>query len=158
MLIGELQVEDCIQTLSNEPLRFEQQLETWLNWQPHIAAYILSDSFSLLNDAEKEAFLFGATVLTSLAIKHNITKEQVSQEEIGEIEEANWELLEGQNAKTLSQKMDVFFKDYPEEELLVFIEDLCADEEEEDITGPGAELMVIGLKTIADALFLPANY
>jgi spore cortex formation protein SpoVR/YcgB (stage V sporulation) len=96
--------------------------------------------------------------LTSLAIKHNITKEQVSQEEIGEIEEANWELLEGQNAKTLSQKMDVFFKDYPEEELLVFIEDLCADEEEEDITGPGAELMVIGLKTIADALFLPANY
>jgi len=151
------ELEKHIDRLAEQALVFEEEVDQWTQNQPALASYVLSDDFSLLTDLERETLLFGATVLFSMARKHQSTDQVVAEEEIGELDEANWTWLEESDGKGLSNKMDSWFENYPEPELLAFIEDLCIDEEEEDLSPAGSEMMVVALKTVADALFLKSS-
>lgn len=153
-MVTEDRIQECIEELSEQPMVFEQHLQEWMEWQPHIASYLFSESFSLLNEVEKEAFVFGATAIMTIAEEDDRDRPTYDDEIIGEREEANYEILEEQGASSIKNKMDAFFKDYPEEELLAFIEDLCVHEDDEDFTKDGVEVMVVGLKTVVDVLFL----
>ncbi len=148
------ELEIHIERLADQALVFEEEVDHWTAWQPALASYILSDDFSLLTELERDTLLFGATALLSLARVHETTEEAVSEDLIGELDEANWTAIEEASGRRLSDKMDVWFEGYPETELLAFIEDLCIDEEEEDLTAAGSEMMVVALKTVADALFI----
>ncbi len=148
------ELESHIDRLADQALVFEEEVDHWTGWQPALASYILSDDFSLLTELERETLLFGATVLLSLARIQETSIEVITDDEIGEWDEANWTAIEEAPGRKLSDKMDVWFEGYPETELLAFIEDLCIEEEEEDITPAGSEMMVVALKTVADALFL----
>ncbi|MFK8104727.1 MAG: hypothetical protein AB8G15_19570, partial [Saprospiraceae bacterium] len=72
-----------------------------------------------------------------------------------EKEEDNWEKLENVPAGSFRDRLDVFFKDYPQEDLLAFAEDALVEEEEDsdiNLTKEGKELMFVALKTIIDCL------
>lgn len=148
------ELETHIDRLAEQALVFEEEVDHWTAWQPALASYILSDDFSLLTELERDTLLFGATALLSLARVKEIAAEEISEDVIGELDEANWTAIEEASGRKLSDKMDVWFEGYPETELLAFIEDLCIDDEEEDLTPVGSEMMVVALKTVADALFL----
>jgi hypothetical protein len=156
-MIETIELENQLDRLSEQALVFEDEVDQWTQWQPDIAAYILSDDFSLLTEVERETLLFGATLLLTVARENGLATEPISEETIGELDEANWTWLEESEGRSLSDKMDVLFDQYPEPELLAFIEDLCTDEEEEDLTRSGGEIMVVALKTVADALFLKTS-
>ncbi len=151
------ELETHIDRLAEQALVFEEEVDHWTAWQPALASYILSDDFSLLTELERDTLLFGATALLSLARVKEIAAEEISEDVIGELDEANWTAIEEASGLKLSDKMDVWFEGYPETELLAFIEDLCIDDEEEDLTPVGSEMMVVALKTVADALFLNPN-
>lgn len=151
------ELETHIDRLAEQALVFEEEVDHWTAWQPALASYILSDDFSLLTELERDTLLFGATALLSLARVKEIAAEEISEDVIGELDEANWTAIEVASGRKLSDKMDVWFEGYPETELLAFIEDLCIDDEEEDLTPVGSEMMVVALKTVADALFLKQN-
>jgi hypothetical protein len=151
------ELETHIDRLAEQALVFEEEVDHWTAWQPALASYILSDDFSLLTELERDTLLFGATALLSLARVKEIAAEEISEDVIGELDEANWTAIEEASGRKLSDKMDVWFEGYPETELLAFIEDLCIDDEEEDLTPVGSEMMVVALKTVADALFLKQN-
>lgn len=153
-MIKEEQIDAVIEKLSREPLIFETHLQEWIEWQPMIASYVFSDTFSLLNEDEKEAFVFGSTIILTIAKETSATKDKITEDEIGDREEVNYEILESQKAKDYRSKMDAFFQDYPEEDLLAFVEDLCVDEDEENFTEDGMKVMIIGLKTIIDVMFV----
>ncbi len=124
--------------------------------QPMILAYILSDNFKLLTDEEKQYLLY-LTLVIWKAIKQSGEKTTfVTEEEIGKHEEANWELIQASTAKRFRDKLDLFFEDYPQEDLLAFVEDALADEESDDdiVTKIGREPIFIALKTIVDVLAL----
>lgn len=153
-MIKEEQIDTVIEKLSLEPMIFETHLQEWIEWQPMIASYVFSDTFSLLNEDEKEAFVFGSTIILTIAKESAVAQGKITEDEIGELEEVNYEIFESQKAKDFRSKMDAFFQDYPEEDLLAFVEDLCIDEEEENFTEDGMKVMIIGLKTMIDLMFV----
>jgi hypothetical protein len=69
---------------------------------------------------------------------------------IDQAEEDNWALLEPVKSKRFSDKADVFFKNYPQEDLLAFVEDMLTDDENTEVTKEGREPMFVALKTIID--------
>lgn len=151
-MIHEQEINDCLEELSGEALTFEEHLQGWAEWQPLIAHFVLSDDFQLLTEEEKEILLFGATVIVSLARKNETQSDPLTEDEIGDLEEANWIWLEEADGNSLHDKLDEIFEDYPEQELLAFVEDLISDEEE--LSRLGSEVILVGLKTLIDALFL----
>ena len=73
-------------------------------------------------------------------------------ETIGKWEEKNWDLLNSVTSKKFRERMDVFFKDYFQEDLLAFVEDALTEEEEELlVTKIGREPMFVALKSLIDA-------
>ncbi len=124
--------------------------------QQMLYTYLFSDSFSFLKDGEKEIFLYLALLVYKSFNTVNPDLEAIAEATIGQYEERNWEKWNDAKGKTVTDKLDTFFLNYPQEDLLALIEDSLIDEEEEDnyfnFTKEGKEIMIIGLKTLIDAL------
>ena len=55
-------------------------------------------------------------------------------------------------SRKFNEKIDPFFKDYPQEDLLAFVEDSLVQDEDSEITNEGRDYIFIALKTIIDSL------
>ena len=118
--------------------------------QPTITAFIFSENFDLFTQAEKELLLFLVLVIFK-SIQHEKGKiENPSTELLGKHEEKNWELLSGVTAKKFRERIDIFFENYFQEDLLAFVEDALTEDEEEIVTKIGREPLFIALKSIID--------
>ena len=130
--------------------------KTFQENQQMLYTYLFSDSFSFLKDGEKEIFLYLALLVYKSFNTVNPDLEAIAEATIGQYEERNWEKWNEAKGKTVTDKLDTFFLNYPLEDLLALIEDSLIDEEEEDnyfnFTKEGKEIMIIGLKTLIDAL------
>ena len=138
MEVGELVPEKAIAQLNLE--------------QPVIVAYLFSENFDLLTTEEKD-YLFYLTMIAWLSIRQsrdNLPK--VTENQLGEQEEDNWTLLQAAPSGNFSTKLDVFFENYPQEDLLAFVEDALSDVEDGPLSPEGRELVFIALKTIIDCL------
>jgi len=136
---------------------FELSVEAFKTKQPVLMAYLLSESFDVLTIAEKELMLFLSVVIWEANLEVNGPMLEVAESRIGEIDEINWELIANAPGKTFRDKLDVFFNNYSQEDLLAFVEDaITIDEEEEDtdieVTKEGRQPMFIGLRTLIDCL------
>lgn len=119
--------------------------------QPNIAAYIFSDNFDLFTDSEKQYFLFLVLVIFK-SIKSEVEDlPRVSVEVLGKFEEKNWQLINEVTSKQFRDRLNVFFENTPQEDLLAFIEDSLLEEEEELVTKVGREPMFVALKSIIDS-------
>ncbi|MBK8490068.1 MAG: hypothetical protein IPL49_03955 [Saprospirales bacterium] len=80
----------------------------------------------------------------------------IDQDELDEQEEVNWEILNEASSPRFQDRLDPFFDQTDQEDLLAFIEDsLVLDDSEEDewkLTKEGREPIFIGLKTMVDCL------
>ncbi|RMG77240.1 MAG: hypothetical protein D6714_20090 [Bacteroidetes bacterium] len=121
--------------------------------EPAILAYLTSDGFGILTNPERDYLLYLALVLWRSVEAVAPAKRPVTQDEIGEAEEANWSAFNENIGKKFRDRLDVFFEQTQQEDLLAFIEDaLIADEEDEILTKEGREPVFIALKTILDCL------
>ena len=126
--------------------------------QPAILGYLFSDSFIILTQEEKEYLLYLSLVIFESCVEVLDGILEMSPEELEEIEEANWTQLNDAVGKNFRQKLDGFFEEYPQEDLLAFVEDsLVISEkgeksEEFEVTKEGREPIFIALKTIIDCL------
>ena len=79
----------------------------------------------------------------------------VSEQEIGEAEENNYEILEASTAKKFRDRLDLFFENTSQEDLLAFAEEAVLESEEDPdslVSKEGREPIFIALKTIVDVL------
>lgn len=126
--------------------------------QPAILGYLFSESFLILTQEEKEYLLYLALVIWESCDEVLEGVMEMSPEELEEIEEANWTELNQAVGNSFRQKLDGFFTDYPQEDLLAFVEDsLVISEEGEgaeefEVTKEGREPIFVALKTIIDCL------
>ena len=118
--------------------------------QPVIAAYLFSENFDLFTSAEKEYLLFLTLVIFKAIKKVNGVLKKTPADTFGKIEEKNWVLLNEVTSKKFRDRLDVFFKNYDQEDLLAFVEDSLTEEEEELVTKVGRESMFVTLKSIID--------
>ena len=150
--ITESVINRTIENLDKNIENYEQAISSFQNQQPLLFAYLFSDSFRMLSQKEREYQLYLSLVIwmsitTAFSLEKKITKE-----ELAEAEEKNYLLMEETTAKSFREKLDGFFKDYPQEDLLAFVEDALNDQEEELLSKAVREPIFIALKSIIDCL------
>ena len=76
----------------------------------------------------------------------------LSNKALENAEEQNWERLDGVTAKRFRDRMDIFFENYSQEDLLAFVEDNLVEDEDSVVTKEGREPMFVALKSVIDVL------
>ncbi len=119
---------------------------------PVIFSFLLSESFDLLTDLEKEEMFYIALVLLQSAKTGGINPTELNEELLEIIEEENWEKLSDSNDNAFHHRINIFFEGYPQEDMLSFVEDMLVEDEDSVATKEGREPMFIALKTVIDAI------
>ena len=121
---------------------------------PVIMGYLFSETFHFLTEKEKDYFLYlGMVLIKSFKTLHTEFR-PLKKEFIEQTEEQNWVLLNESVGSRFRDRLTVFFENYPQEDLLAFVEDsLIPDEDDKNLVSKeGRDLMFVGLKTILDGL------
>ncbi len=135
--------------------QYEQQMEAFAEAQPVLFAWLFSEQFDLLNEEEKGYLQYLSLITWRSIVQANGTPEAVSEEQIGEAEEKNFEILEGSTAKKFRDRLNPFFENTPQEDLLAFAEEAVLEDEDNPeslVTKEGREPIFIALKTMIDVL------
>ena len=130
---------------------YETEMESVRETQPTILAYLLSENFEVLTMEEKEYLLYLTLVIVNAAEHVNPGLPLVDQDALGEAEEENYGLINASKERRFRDKLNVFFEDTPQEDLLAFVEDSLMEEEEDLVTKVGREPMFVALKSIIDS-------
>lgn len=144
---------DTLEDYSDE--QYEQQMEEFSSAQPVLFSWLFSDSFELLNEDERGYLQYLSLIAWKSIVKVNGPAEAVSEEQIGEAEERNYEVLEASTAKKFRDRLNPFFENAPQEDLLAFAEEAVLEGEDDPdalVTKEGREPIFIALKTLVDAL------
>jgi len=128
---------------------FVQSLKTK---QPALLAYLFSESFELLTQQEKEYTMFLTLVIWEAVQVVHPEQASIKPKMIEKAEDANWEKLNDSKGKDFRAKLDVFFQDTTQEDLLAFVEDALVHDEDEIISKEGREYVFVSLKTVIDCL------
>ncbi|MBK8723973.1 MAG: hypothetical protein IPL95_17535 [Saprospiraceae bacterium] len=136
----------------------EEMIEAFKSSQPIVFAYLFSDSFDLSTQDEKEYLLYLVMVAWKAIFKVHPEMNEVEEEEIGESEEKNWELINNVSATKFRDRLTILFENSNQEDLLAFAEDMLTELEEEEttekeiVTKEGRELLFVAYKSIIDAM------
>ncbi len=157
-IVKDSAIDAIIESLDTFEEVYERHMNDFVKQQPTIASFLESEQTGILSDEERDFLEYLALVIYKSVEKVNKTIPTVTETQIGEAEEQNWDLLEQSKGKDFSERVDIFFADYPQEDLLAFVEDsLVYDPDDEEanlefLTDEGREPIFIILKTIIDAL------
>lgn len=148
---------DQIVAQFEENANYDIEFEILQKKQPVIAAYLVSKNFDVLTKDEKEYLIYLALVIVKSADTTNKELPLVSEERLGEAEEKNYGIMATSKERSFRDKLNVFFNNYQQEDLLAFAEDaLVIDDEAKDeffqVTKEGREPIFLALKSIIDAL------
>lgn len=149
-MISENSIEEVIVELEAQPEKFEQEIKSILEEQEGVAAFILSEGFKLLQDDEYDLFTYIMLVIIKSFKKERKTR-NILIETIETIEEKNWEQFSGMGSKPFKEKLDVIFEEYPQEELLAFVEDALQNDDDSTLSAVGREIIFVAEKTLIDA-------
>lgn len=138
-MIQEATIEKEIELVSGN---VDENILDFVANEKQFTGYLLGEDFHLLTETEKETMLF-----IHLVIFRSLLKEEkgidFDPKLFQEIEDKNWETF-NLKGKTWLEKMEIIFKDYYEEELLAFTEDMLNDESISDLA---RELIFITAKS-----------
>lgn len=144
---------DALEDYSDD--QYEKQMEAFAEAQPVMFAWLFSEEFELLNEDEKGYLQYLSLIAWKSIEKVNGPLEAVSEEEIGEAEEKNYEILEASTAKKFRDRLNAFFEETPQEDLLAFAEEAVLESEDDPdslVSKEAREPIFIALKTIVDVL------
>lgn len=150
--ISEQIIESCAEEIGVSEQSFKSNLVEFSQEQPTISAFLFSENFDLFTQPEKELMLFVVLVLYKSIKKEVGEIQEIPAERLGKSEERNWEIMSKVTAKKFRDRLDIFFENYEQEDLLAFVEDSLIEEEEELVTKVGREPMFVALKSIIDVL------
>lgn len=150
-------LDQIVERFDDSDTAYEQAVETMENEQPVLLGYLFSEDFDAFTQDEKEYLLMLSTIIWTALKEVNGSLAPITETALSEAEEHNWAKLENVAAQRFSDRLDVFFQDYPQEDLLAFVEDALADDEEDPIvTKEAREAIFVTLKTVIDCLSVAA--
>jgi hypothetical protein len=157
-MISESTIESVITQFESGETDYDDAAREFAGKQPALLSFLLSGQEGALSEEEREFLLYLATVIWKSVEMDNPELPTVDRDSISDAEEANWDIIEGSKKRNFREQLDVFFENYPEEDLLAFVEDALTidDEDLEDetfhLTREGVEPLFISLKTMIDVL------
>ncbi len=149
--VSEEIIDRVAENLGASDSSFEQAIEHLQYAQPALLAFFLSENFEVFTREERDYLLFLMLVIWQAVESVKPDLPQISEQDLSEAEERNWEMLQQVKSRRFRERLDVFFDGHPQEDLLAFIEDAVM-EEDEMITSEGREPMFVSLKSVVDCL------
>lgn len=147
-------VIDDLDKLSDE--QYERRMEQFAEAQPVLMAYLFNEeNFHLLSDDEVGYIQYLSLIAWLAITKVNGPVEAVSEDMIGQAEEKNYEILEASTAKRFRDRLDVFFENTAQEDLIAFAEEAVLEDEDDPeslVTKEGREPVFVAVKTVIDVL------
>jgi hypothetical protein len=154
--VSEKDIDSTIEALENySDEQYEQQMEAFAEAQPVIFAWLFSEEFELLTEDERGYLQYLALIAWKSNEKVNGPVGSVSEDEIGEAEEKNYAILEASTAKKFRDRLNPFFEDTTQEDLLAFAEEAVLESEDDPdalVSKEGREPIFIAIKTLVDVL------
>ena len=136
--------------------QYEQRMEQFAAAQPVLVAYLFNEeNFHLLSEDETGYLQYLSLIAWMAVTRVNGPSEPVSEEMIGQAEERNFEILEASTAKKFRDRLDAFFENTPQEDLLAFAEEAVLEDENDPealVSKEGREPVFIAVKTVIDVL------
>lgn len=147
-------LDSVVERFDDSDAAYESAVEALEQEQPVLLGYLFSEEFEAFTQEEKEYVLLLSTIIwNSIKEANDGTLPQVTEKALVEAEEQNWAKLEGITTTHFHERMDVFFDNYAQEDLLAFVEDALADDEEDPmVTKEAREAIFVTLKTVIDCL------
>jgi len=149
--VSEEHIDQVLKELGEDPVRQQEALDSLRTAQPVVLSYLFTENFSAFLKQEKEYLLYLLLVIWEAVNKSGATLSTVDEEMLSHAEEANWDLLQQVDSKRFRDRLDVFFKETKQEDLLAFVEDSLLDEEDGFVSKEGREPMFVILKSIIDS-------
>ncbi len=150
--VSENIIDEVVEHLEQNQNQLESIVEKLHEEQPAFFGYIFSDNLKILHQEEREFVLFLLITIMLASEKVNGDFPAIDVKEFEQAEEKNWTLLEGSGAKSFRDRLDVFFDNTPQEDLLAFVEDTLSDSEDGLATKEGREVVFVFLKSVVDCL------
>ncbi|MEM1123964.1 MAG: hypothetical protein AAGJ18_26230, partial [Bacteroidota bacterium] len=150
--IGEDIIDEVTASLSDNEAYYNEIVADMQGKQPILFSYLLSESFKLLTKEESDYLFYLAVVIWKSLDEHVKALPILTSDLIENVEEKNWTIFNESKARGFRDKLDAFFYNYPQEDLLAFVEDALVDDEDSFVTKEGRELLFIGLRTTIDTL------
>ncbi len=150
MFVSETIIDAVVEELENA--NFENVIEHFGKKQPALIGYVFSEDFELLTQGEREWMLYLIIVMWQSVDKVKGHVPTLNKKALESAEERNWELLENVTTHRFRDRMDVFFNDSEQEDLLAFIEDSLIEDDDSVVTKEGREPMFVALKSVVDVL------
>ena len=152
-MIQEATIERVLDRLESGTDDYEQEINDFAEAQPHLMAFIADEDNEAFAEQELELLLFGTLVIYQSIIDQRTPPPVAPPQRIEKAEEANYAVINGVKGN-FRAKLDPFFADTKEEELLAFAEDLISGDadEEKGITKEAREPLFVALKTVVDVL------
>ncbi|MCB9297543.1 MAG: hypothetical protein H6559_31115 [Lewinellaceae bacterium] len=154
-LISENLIEQAAELLDGPEENYERAIEEMRKKQPVLLSYFFTENFQVFTQGEKEYLFYLMLVIWKAITLNGEAVPPVTEQQLSQAEDDNWERLQGVKARGFHERLNVFFNNYPQEDLLAFVEDALAEEEGEEgelVTKEGREAIFICLKTAIDCL------
>lgn len=151
--VPESVIDSHIDRLESAPSAYEAAIAGMEKEQPVLLAYFFSENFDLFTHDERDYLQYLTLVIWSAAREVCGSRPPVNEEQISEAEDKNWEQLETVRSHIFRERVGVFFENYPQEDLLAFVEDALLDDDEDPlVTKEGREALFVTLKSVVDLL------
>jgi hypothetical protein len=152
-LIKEATIERVLERLESGADDFAIEIQDFAHSQPSLMTYLTDEENDVFTDPERELLLFGSLVIYQSVTNQLVEPEPVSEDSIGQADEANYALV-GEGKGDFRTRITPLFEKSPEEELLAFAEDLLigGDDDDDNISVEAREPLFITLKTVVDVL------
>ena len=157
-MVSEKIIDRIIGQFEAEEVDYEKTTHEFAERQPAILSFLMSDHEGALNNDERDFMIYLAIVIWRSVEHVNSECKIVRPKKISSAEEANWAVIEKIKRRNFRDRLDVFFEDTLQEDLLAFIEDSLTLDEIDDgadgiqVTKEGIEPMFVMLKTVVDVL------
>lgn len=149
--VSEDVINGVIQGMSDAHFDYSEAVLALQKEQPVLLGYLFSENFKLIADKEQEFTLYLLIVIWLSCKEVNGELPQVPVKTFEDVEEANWIEVTGEKERSFRKRLDVFFAETEQEDLLAFIEDALLDDSDETGVAPEArEPIFIYLKSIVD--------
>ena len=149
--IPESIINDIIDQYQDE-VKYLNDLKQLASEQPDLIAFIDQENYSLLTNDEIALLEYLTLVIYFSSMKMIEKTIQIQGKSLEAAEEDNWNKFNEITAKSFFNKLDSFFKDYPQEDLLALVEDSIQQDEDNIVTPVGREIIFVACKSIIDTI------
>ncbi len=141
------QVTDLIQAEPDQEAFFKTLGED----QPIVLSFLVSEDVKVLTQEEQELMYLLAAILYRAILNTHPDCPMIDEDVLGKAEEQNWTMMEANIRGTFSERITPFFENYPQEDLLAFVEDSLVFDEDSQVTNEGRSYLFVVLKSMIDA-------